>query len=411
MAPGERSRRPRRQPRAWLVRGALAIAIAAAGFSGVTASLSEVAKRVDPSRAHQLDRDNGIVAAALAESAFVAQPDSSPVGDAARLARDALVAEPTAVNALTVLAFQAELRGDEAARDRIFRYATALSRRELKSQVWAIEEAVTRGDIAGALRVYDLALRTSGEARGLLFPVLTAALAEPRVRSELIKVLAGTPTWTTPFVVYATGNSPDPAATVQFLEDARSIGLPVTAEMQSGLVNALVARQQFDEAWSYYASFRRGVRRDRSRDSDFALEVDARAAFDWVPGTDPGISSAILPSQQGGVLDFSLSPGASGVIVRQTQLLPPGSYTLSGRSSGVGATGQSRPFWTLTCADGRELGRVSLSNSSSSRADFAGRFTIPQGCAVQTLMLVGRSSNEMSGVSGQIERAVIVPSA
>ena len=95
--------------------------------------------------------------------------------------------------------------------------------------------------------------------------------------------------------------------------------------------------------------------------------------------------------------------------MQQTQLLPPGSYRISGRSRGIDQAERSRPYWVLLCQDGRELGRVEVPNSDVANGEFAGRISVPGDCAVQTLSLIARASDDIAGVSGQIERAMLVP--
>ncbi len=128
-----------------------------------------------------------------------------------------------------------------------------------------------------------------------------------------------------------------------------------------------------------------------------------------MPSGQSGISAVILQEGERGILDFSLPPGTGGNLVHQTQLLPPGTYRISGRSRGVNQSERSRPYWTLMCQDGRELGRVEVPNSDVANGAFEGRVSVPGDCATQTLSLIARATDDIAGVSGQIERAALVP--
>ena len=405
----EGGERARRSGRDWAARGVLALGLAVFGYMGTTSSLAGVVAKVDPARARAMAPGNGVILAEYAQDAFSRAPTGDPDSLPASLARRALMADPTAADALTVLGFQAQLRGDAAQTDRIFSYSIALTRRELRPRLWAIEEAVTRGDIAAALRNYDIALRTSNDAAGILFPTLSAALAEPRIRAALLPILATDPVWKDGFIAYAANSGGAPEGTIALFQDGRRIGLDPDEHLRTNLVNALIAQNKPDEAWNYYRTFRPGALRDRSRDPEFALEVTNPALFDWRAGADTRLSAAILREGKGGLLDFSVPPSVGGELVSQTQLLPAGIYRITGRSRGIDQPERSRPYWALTCQDGRELGRVVLSNSDQSGGRFAGRFTVPQGCEMQTLSLVARSTDYIMGVSGQIERAKLVP--
>src|SRR5690606_28285593 len=130
-----------------------------------SATLANVLVRAEPAYAHRLSPIDGKITAAVAEQSFTLTPDASSASEAARLARLALRQDATAVSALSVLGLQAQLRRDASQARDLFSYAHQLSRRELRTQIWGIEEAVGRGDIAGALEQYDRALRTSHRAR------------------------------------------------------------------------------------------------------------------------------------------------------------------------------------------------------------------------------------------------------
>lgn len=400
----DRKRKPAsdRPPQNWRARGAVAAACTVLAFFGVTSSFANVAVKADAATARALAPGNGVITAALAQELFAAQPDADDTSLTARLAREALLQDATAVEALTVLGFQAQLRGDKEASDRYFALGTRLSRRELRPQLWAIEEAVSRGDIAGALGKYDVALRTSADAQTMLFPILANALSEAAIRRELLQIMATRPVWGQSFIAFAAAAGRDPVAAAQFFRDGRSIPLQVGESEHASLVNALFNASNFSAAWSQYATLRAGASRNASRDPDFSLVSDARTPFDWLTTEDPSLSAAILRTPDGGVLDFSVPAGASGPVASQIQMLPPGRYRLIGRSAGVEQPERSRPYWLLSCYGGQELGRVPLPNSAQQQRVFTGTFTVPAGCPVQTLSLVARVTDDINGVSGRI---------
>jgi hypothetical protein len=388
-----------------MLRSALALAVGAIGLVSVAASFANVAVRADSRLAHAVAPWDGAITAAYAADAFAAQPLASQTSLPARLAGQALSQDPTAVKAINVLAFQAQLRGNGTAADRAFAYAARLSRRELGPQIWAIEDAVNRGDIDAALDHYDIALRTQADAQPMLFPTLAAALAERRIADRLARILRAGPVWGSEFVDYAATNGKEPEGGLSLFKALRTGGVAISNDQMAGIVNGLIAAGKVDLAWTTYAQMRPGADRRISRDANFALNADVRTAFDWRASDDPGLSAAILRTARAGMIDFSLPPGAGGIVVRQVQLLPPGHYRLEGHSMSVKQPDQSRPYWSLTCQDGRELGRVVMPNSDLNGGRFIGEFSVPQGCALQTLALVVRPSDEVSGVSGQVDHA------
>ena len=409
--PKKRSRQsgPRRTPAQWIKRSVLGLAICTLGYLGVTASIAQVIASADPAKAHSLDPRNGIVTAKLAQHYFSSSPEDSNDSESARLARLALRQDPTAVEAISVLGLQAQLRNETEQTRNLFRYSLKLSRRELQPQIWAIEEAVSRGDIIGALEGYDIALRTSSRAQDILFPVLSTALAESQVRDDLLPIIATKPVWVGNFVEYLVKSSTDPASAISLLREAEGLGLNVSNEHRAALVNALAAKEGYGPAWTYYATFRRYADRNRSRDPQFTYEGNARTLFDWRTSEDPQVSAVIFASEEGGTLEFSLPATIGGMVVSQTQLLRRGNYRLEGRSSGIDQADRSRPYWVLSCRNGQELGRVEVPNSDSDGGRFQGTFTVPGACTEQILSLVARSSDTIDGVTGQITEAAVIP--
>lgn len=388
---------------------ALGLAVLAAGYLSVADSLANVVGKVDAKSAYRLAVANGPVTAKFADQQFARLLDSNPASEPARLARLALNQDATAVDALTVLGLQAQLRNDTETARAYFSQSLALSRRELQPRIWAIEEAVGRGDIEEAIRNYDIALRTSKSAADLLFPILGAAISEPRIRTELLDALARKPAWAKQFVDFAALSTIDPQSTALLFQEGRRINLPVDETNRITLVNALLAREQYEDAWVYYAKIRRGAVRDRSRDPDFSLAASARSPFDWRALPDEALSASLQRSETGGLMEFFAPASTGGKFFEQMQFLQPGTYRISGRTSGIQQKPTALPYWVLTCIDGRELGRVSVPNSAIDDGRFAGKFSVPSGCDVQILAFMARPSEEIGGVTGQMLRAQILP--
>jgi phosphoribosyl-AMP cyclohydrolase len=54
------------------------------------------------------------------------------------------------------------------------------------------------------------------------------------------------------------------------------------------------------------------------------------------------------------------------------------------------------------------LGRIEIPNSSETNGRFSGVVSIGTDCKVQTLRMVVRASSKVGGVSGQIDRIMIL---
>ena len=122
---GLKSEIARRSRREWSIRIGLAFGALVLGYFSTAHSLASVIAKVDPGTAYAIAPGNGVIAAKYAQEAFTIAPTMEANSKPADLARRALLADPTAVEALTVLGFQAQLRGEVARADRIFSYSTA----------------------------------------------------------------------------------------------------------------------------------------------------------------------------------------------------------------------------------------------------------------------------------------------
>jgi len=401
------SRQPssRRSVRTMAARATLAaVATILAGFA-LADSFAHALARSSPSQARVLAPWDGKIAGKAAERAMniapVADQDSQP----ARLARAAIALEPTSAEAFGVLGMQAQLRSQTEEARILFAYSLKLSRRELPPRLWAIEEAVGRGDLDQALRHYDIALRTSDQASARLFPPLASALDEQRVRQGVVKLLAANPPWREGFISYAARAGTSPRGTAALFRAAEANRIPVSPEMRTALVDSFANQGLFREAWSYYASIRPGAQRNRSRDPRFTFAEPRTSLFDWTTGE----FASLQQSGDNGVVGFFAPPATGGTLVSQAQLLPPGRYTLQGKSSDVDLPDESLPYWTLTCAGDRELGRVVVPPSATNGGRFRGQFLVPAGCPWQMLSLVARPTDDYRGVTGQIETVVLEP--
>ncbi len=403
-----RHSRDRRSKAEWAVRGTLTAIAAVIGFQSVAFTIAQVTARNDPASAYRLAPGNARASALLAASLSGADASPADRRRADELAWNALRHDPTAVTAVSALGFNAQVRGDTAAAKRLFEYAQTLSRRDLQSQLWAIEYAVSQGDVAGTLRHYDIALRTAPEFAPTLFPVLVSASADPDIRKALIRKLAGGAPWSEGFINFAAASGADPQAITQLFVGLNRAGVAVPDNARASLVGKLISAGALDDAWAYYAEGRRGADRRQSRDPHFRNETTP-SLLDWVPISDSGVSASIQRDGDGGVLEFSAPASVGGPVVEQMQLLPPGEYRIQGHSSDIDQTAEARPYWVLQCREGRELGRVALPNSADAKGEFEGRFTVPQGCPAQMLALIVRPSETVSGVSGRIDRVQLTP--
>lgn len=406
-------RRARRSPREWAGRVALACGIAVLGYQSIVFSVAQVTARSHPEAADARIAYDGRLGAAHA-AALTTAADVS-VGKRAQakiLSHTALLRDPTAVSAAATLGIATLAQGDTANARRLLAYAQMLSRRNVPTQLWSIEDAVRRGDISGALHWYDIALRTHPDLSEILYPVLAQASRDATIRAALVRTLAGKPPWSASYVGFAAAQRDDPQNIAALFAGLRTRGVAIPPAAQTSVVGVLLDAGNIDEAWRYYAAIRPGAIRTRTRDPRFAAVLDTPSAFDWITLSDTSLAASIQRTRDGGVFEFAAPASLGGPVLQQVQLLPAGIYRLSGHSDGIAQEPRALPYWTLTCrTDGRELGRVVMPNSAQSGGAFAGTLTVPANCPVQVLTLFVQASDAIGGTSGQIDRVMLAPAA
>ena len=403
-----KSRLPSRTPKEWGIRAAIgAIALVLAYFA-VTHSLAQVLRTKAPERAYAMAPYDGRITAYFSGEMSGPEATTEQRAKSDKLALLALQQDATAVAAVATLGLNAHIRGELASARRYFAYSNKISRRDLRTRLWLIEDAVAREDVAGALRNYDIALRTSRAAPDLLYPVLASAINDVSIRTELVKVFANEPKWGVHFLNYLATQGDDPAAVAQLYIELDRAGLAISDFAKSGIINKLIDEENYLIAWTYYSETRNIKERDRVRDPNFKSTLANPSQFDWMPmGSEAGISTVIRGEASGGGFDFSAPSSVGGPLLQQLQMLLPGTYLLEGRSIGIDQDIRSLPYWSLTCIDGRELGRVVVANSRESSRGFSGRFIVPADCPTQRLRFVAQSSSAIGGQSGKIEEVRI----
>jgi len=376
------------------------------GGYGTAFSIGQAVVSVNPTLAHRLVPYDGRTTAVYAASLTGPEASAAARAQADALASRALRQDPTAVVAASTLGLDAMIEGRKAIARQYFTYAQILSRRDFKTQLWAIENAVGRGDVRGALDQYDIALRTTARGGELFFPILASANATPEVRAGLIHKLVTRPPWGEGFINYLAGSGLDARPAAALFMGLRRAGVVISPVAQADVIEALINGGFTEDAWAYYASLHPGVDRGHSRDPHFAANTDQPTPFDWVAVNTDGISTSI----QGGAVDFTVPASVSGAMLRQVQLLPPGAYRLSGHSLGIVQEAEALPYWTLICGStGRELDRVDVPNSATGSGRFVGGFKVPANCPVQVLTLIARPSEATGGLSGQFDTVELVP--
>jgi hypothetical protein len=379
----------------------LLIGLAVLAWQALAFSLAIAGLKDDPKAAAKIAPGNALVLAALARSELTRNPAAA--GEAAERA---LRRDPTRATAAGVLGLTRAQAGDMRHATALLDYSQAMSRRDIPTQLWAIENAVQQGDIAKALHHYDIALRVGRTTPALLFPVLTSASDDPEIRAPLVALLRrpNVP-WRSSFLDYFGARTTNIVSASQFLIDLYA----ARADIPRGPVNILIQRlmeaNEVDRAWALYARANPGATRVSVRNGSFDQPPVAGTLFDWQLEDLGEARAEILPGEKGGELHIEARSGAGGVVARQRLALPPGSYVLSlgVRIDDGGTLGESSV--ELFCEPSRQkMGQMQLGTVARQRRGEA-RFAVADNCSSQSIeirLYAGAAEATMEGVLDDI---------
>lgn len=402
---------PSRGPyrRNWVCAAILAAVTLWAGVASLRHTSASATRRANPELAAKIAPWDGRFLAAAVSARFATSLDKSGDGRSAGTAIAALLKDPTAVEAAIVLAMQAELRGDSAAANRLFAYALLLSRREFRPHLWAIETAVTAGDYRAALRHYDLAMRTSGYAQEVLFPILGNALREETIRQEVIALMQRNPAWRDSFIHYVAVMPETGEAASYLLPELAAHGIPFKRSDALALVKTLVDREMYDRAWALDQFLSGKQTKNRSRDPQLLGRLSGSSSFDWTIPDVAGASVSFTRNGDEGGVDFSLAPQSGGTILNQLIMAPVGTYRFAYTMSNLRTGSEADIRWQIRCRTGQELASLDVVADEQTKRSGAVSFIIPDDCRVQVLGFFVRNKSGYSDVTGRITSAGLAP--
>ena len=392
----------RAAPRAVIAAAAVLLAVEVSR-TGVAAWLQDgnpvLAARLAP-------RDARIAAAAARASIATPADIQTPAID--RLVNAALSRDVTLPSAIELRALRFETAGNGGRAERLFALSDAISRRSLPTRLWLIQRSVDRGDVAGALGNFDIALRTSNAAPDILFPVLAGATSDPTLVAPIARILDRPSDWRAMFLNFAIGEGGAAAGINRVVMEMRDRKAITDNQIDDRLVGQLVSEHAYRQARRVHEAFHpRSGSAALVSDPDFT-NPELGFPFGWGL-SESGSASAARDMVDGrAALTFQASPGGGGQVATQLLMLTSGPYRISTRTAAA-ADSSSPPFWTLTC--GRPNGKqIALVDQPAEKGAVAYTdFTVPAGCDAQWLAFNLRPSESPEGQSGAVAAVTVMP--
>ncbi|MFM9829185.1 MAG: hypothetical protein ACKVOB_10655 [Sphingomonas sp.] len=360
------------------------IAILAVG--AVQSAMTSVWRERRPAWTLAVDPRDGIAAIRQADLVLAGAVDpGTTLSNLAPTARAAIANTPLNPSALGLLGAAEFVANHPEAGSRLLNLSQRLSRRDLRTQIVLIEQAVGRGDVNGALRHYDLALSTNNAAGDLLFPVLGRAIAAPQVRDSLATYVRRDPSWLRRFLVHYIASPENPVALSQLIR--RAGGLPAHPDYrhyETQVLWALTQRGAFDEARALFLMLP-GATPAMLRSVSISPD-NAQFRFGpmaWLLIDRPEVGAALEAPDR---LSVRMGSGQGGLAAQKYLYLLPGDYRFSFKAmfgeEGGRATIQ---LWCSSPGPAKRLfNRELLPHQPVAVSD---TWSVPKGCTTQLLMI------------------------
>jgi tetratricopeptide (TPR) repeat protein len=353
-------------------------------------------RKADPIAAARRAPNNSLVLAALAQE----QLKQGNVAAARQAARRALRRDPANAAAAGVLSMASAQAGDLQNAVALLNYSQHMSRRDLPTHLWAIELAVQRGDIATALRHYDVALRVGRTMPEVLFPILATASSDPTIRLPLTRVLRSNAPWGASFLDYLSAQGTDLTSSATLIGDLQAGGSSVASGPVNILIQRLMEAGDTTRAWSLYARANPGTAGSTLRNGDFRKAPDMPTLFDWQVEDRGDARAEILANERGGEMQVEARNGAGGTVARQRLVLQPGLYDLAFHAQASDGATLGASIFNLVCMP--STSRIAHIDLAAGGAQRHVQISVPTGCREQSLEIVLDSGSSEATIDGRI---------
>ena len=323
---------------------------------------------------HAVTEAGAVALATKADELLLAKQDPKTLARVEEMARRSLRAQALNPTAVRILGYVADARGQHDQARKLILLSEKMSRREFGAQLWLIEDAAARRDYKEALRHYDIALRTTDEASGILFPTLTDALAIPEIRRDFAPYVREWPNWMSGYLSNAIGTSDNPANIADIMLKAGKIRYDKNnAAIADALLAQLAAKGKYAAFRQYYTTLP-GARAQSLTTAAFNRDTVnlQHAPAGWQISENPAIGGSFVQKGDSGInqLQAFAGSGERGVALERD------------RDAGVRARAQDARVLVVRFLDENGQFQAELFTQASERGPVCGRerLTIGPAC-------------------------------
>lgn len=340
----------------------LVVALVLAGVS-ITSVMGSVYKSKQPQIAAQLWPVNGFALAQQAEvvlassiSALNEKPGYESRSLIQSLSEKAFLNEPFAISSIRNLALESQYQDKKENARKLMRKASELTRRDLVTNIWLIEDYAQLNDTVSSLRYYDQSLRISDEAQDLLIPNLQAGLRSPELINPMFDLLSKRPSWALEFWGEI-GRIPSAVVNASKLRRKLGSDYENPTVTDQFLITSLLRENHFEEAERLYFSLI-GKSKDSGsgivRNSGFSV-LPKFSPFEWQLFFGDQHEAGIEADK--GVLNVSTFADGGGIVAKQLIKLDDGNYIVKADQPEYQPENSDALYLELYCAE-RKNGKL-----------------------------------------------------
>ena len=325
-----------------------------------------------------------------------------------------LASQPMASQGYRSLAYARAADGDAAKARAAMLTAQAMTRRDALTQIWLIDNAVSRQDVVGMMQHFDYLLRTQADARGGLLNRVAVLLNVPDARRAMMPLMTRSNPWFDDLIIQASDNPQTAIGAAQFLaERGWAPGGERLKPTYGALLSNLVRAGRFDLLRRIYRLLPAGnpatlssLAMNRTQFSEgyvpLTWSLAASGDFGGLQTDVPGVGAAVEGYAQ---------PLTRGVVAEKLVFLDSDAHQMRWRVVGRQANPGAEALWQVDCLDGANSRTVATSrNLFELPKDQAASLTIGANCPIAMVRLIvaggaGRSASSITVGDTALTRA------
>jgi hypothetical protein len=362
------------------------------GVEIVKFALGDLWSDTDPLRSIVVDPTQSRARVAVSHRLLVS--DVSKIDDAIAGAREALSYNPLSPEALTLLAQASKQNGEKVRTSQLMMLASRLNSRDLRSQIWLLNQDLRDAHVDSALARLDALFRgQSPQVLDQLAPELPPILTRKPYRSGYVKLLETNPPWRSAWFGDLLRRATDLSALDTLFGELQASKQGPTEKELDLFLRRLTEAGMFDEA---HEAWLRALPPDRGEELLFNAQFNyplTGLPFDWViePASNAKVDIQAETENDTQVLNVQFLGGRIKFEhVSHLLNLDPGAYRFEGRERLQGLQNERGLRWRIFCVGDTTdtLGTTDVANGDSPWREFGMDFIVPTDkCYYQKLVL------------------------